>query len=99
ELVAVGSSYKDRFIGAVSTLQSLVETRSAVPIALFTPALVPLLHPTTARLLLFSLTIGMLGVLVAVIGILRRGLDAALITLMLVGIAIALNPPGFWWLR
>jgi hypothetical protein len=76
-------------------------SRSSVPIALLSPGLlaplqaeVPTLYPW-----LLNPALGVMGLLLALVGLLRGRLDAPLVSVLLLGIGMTLAPPGLGWVN
>jgi hypothetical protein len=99
ELVQYGISYKDRLAGALMWRWQLIESRMTLPIALFAPGTLQVLHPQFQTMFGFAPAIGKLALVLAIIGILHRALDLALIAVAILGIGLACAPPGLAWIH
>jgi hypothetical protein len=96
ELTRVATSYKFRDVGPQVHQFALLASRSALPLALFAPNLLAALLPTLARSHLAAAVVGVSTLTLAIAG-LRRGLDAALLAIGLLGLALAVAPAGLGW--
>jgi hypothetical protein len=93
ELVQAGTSYKDRPIGVRMYLMSLGISRRA---ALSAPLASSMLGtaPSTDAAVELTPAMGTVTLFLALTGIVAGGLDLALICVGLLGVALALAPPG-----
>ncbi len=99
EMANVGSSYKNRPVGTMVWHWLLQQSRTTLPIALFAPGTFQALYPSLQTVFGFAPSIGVLGLIVAIAGVCTAGLDAALVTLALLGVGLATMPPGLMWLH
>ena len=88
--LAVGRLYKSTGMYSLQSHWYRAQVRGALPIALFAPATLVSLgfHPSFV-----APAVGLFGLVLAVAGWLRRGLDAPLIAVGLVGVGLTLAPP------
>lgn len=101
ELMSVGRLYKHVVdFGAYKGIWVLF-SRHLLPAALFAPFLVASMRPRLAIALPYALSpvIGLLGLVLALTGLLRRGLGAGLLAVALFGVGMTLAPPGLSWVR
>jgi hypothetical protein len=101
EAWSAGRLYKSTPDFALKAPLALGFSRHAAGIGLFFPGLmVPLQAelPTAFPLALNS-TVGVLGLFLGLVGVLRGGLDVPLAAVALLGISMTLAPPGLGWLR
>jgi hypothetical protein len=79
----------------------LDQSRRTVPLALFAPAPLVLMRENLPIVFPWAIgpTLGVLGLVAAVTGMLCGGLDAALAAVGLLGIGLATMPPGLEWLH
>jgi hypothetical protein len=90
ETTSIGRLYKSGGMYQLQFHWFRAQIRQALPFALFAPAtLVSLNLPHS----LAAPTIGLFGFAVAVAGLLKRGLDAALLAVGVVGVGMTLAPP------
>jgi hypothetical protein len=96
-----GRLYKDTSMYAVSALQFLQQSWHTLPLALFAPATLAAVRDALPSAFPYALApaLGVAGLTLAVIGLLRRGLDAALVAVALLGVGMALAPFGLGWMR
>lgn len=93
----VGRLYKETKIYRTQLGWYRVQIRAALPISLFAPAMLqPLREPLSIAFpyTLFTPAVGLFGLVFALAGILRRGLNLPLVMVLLIGIGLTLNPPG-----
>jgi len=96
ESLDVGRLYKSTGMYALQLQWYRAQTRGALPVALFASATLEGLRTQLSLgfpYVLVSPTLGLLGLVLAVTGLLRRGLDAALLAVGLVGVGLTLAPP------
>lgn len=79
----------------------LDQSRRTVPLALFAPAPLVLMRDKLPIVFPWAIgpTLGVLGLVAAVTGVLCGGLDAALAAVGLLGIGLTTMPPGLTWLH
>jgi hypothetical protein len=96
ESLQVGRLYKITLVFGFDQQRHRAETRAALPVALFAPATLQGLRTKMSVGFPFALVspaLGLLGLVLAVVGLLRRGLDAALLAVGIVGVGLTLAPP------
>jgi len=99
ELAQLGSSYKDRPIGAIVRTMALLRTRNTLPIAMFAPFVLQQIRGPIFSIHAFGPVVGTLGLVLGVTGIVRGALDASLAAVALLGLVLATAPPGLGWLH
>jgi hypothetical protein len=99
ELMALAESYKDNGYGGLAWEQSLQQSRHSILPALFAPHLVQSLRQELWVVHLGSPMIGVVGLALALAGIMGRGIDRALAAVLAASLIIATVPPGFGWIR
>jgi hypothetical protein len=93
EAQAVGRQYKTTSIYERQLVRFLSEARATFPVALLMPFTVDRVRTVLAP------AVGGLGLAFAVAGLLRRGLDPALVAVALFGVGLTLAPPVLGWVR
>ncbi|MEO8605448.1 MAG: hypothetical protein ABI629_22960 [bacterium] len=101
ELSRLSSFYRMTDFGDLIWTLFLDQSRRTLPLALFGPSTLILIQGDLPIIFPWALgpTLGVIGLIAAVTGILCRGLDAALASVGILGIGLALMPPGFGWLH
>jgi hypothetical protein len=98
ELVRLSTSYKVRPIGELAWTFGLALSRHSLPLALFAPGVLAAMRPLMGTNHAAAAALGVSGLTLAAAGLLRRGLDAALVCVAVLGIALATAPPGLAWI-
>lgn len=93
ELAAHGVSYKNA--PQASALLALMagESRATAPLALLAPALLQRMYAGVGPLFEAMATVGVLGLTLAVAGVIGRGLDLPLAAVAALGVLIGVSPP------
>ena len=101
ELARVGTSYKGTFVYEVMWTIAARQYVLPLPLALFAPATLHMMQGELRTVFpyVYGITIGVLGLVLAVAGLFRRGLDLPLLLVALVGMALGTPPPGFGWVH
>jgi hypothetical protein len=99
ELKALSESYKDNHYGGWAWEQSLHQSRQSIAPALFVPHLVQSLRQELWVVHLGSPMLGVVVLVLALAGILGRGIDRALAAILAASLIIVTVPPGFGWVR
>jgi len=99
ELWSVGASYKSAPIAEVLWHNALTLNRATLPLALTAPGLLMQLQPQAPGVFphAFAPTLGVMGGMLAALGLFARALDRTDWLLLLVGVGFALAPPGLGW--
>jgi hypothetical protein len=97
ELSSLGSGYKSRLDGILMRKWKLIEARASLRSAAFASAFSGT-APASAMLSEIGPVMGVVGVSFAIVGLLRGRIEAALLTVATLGVALALVPPGLRWL-
>jgi hypothetical protein len=97
ELVQVGTSYKYSAAGDTVWSLALDNSRRALPFALFAPGILATLQPQYAFIRSAAM-VGVVALVLAIAGMLRGGLDRGLVAVALLGVGLAVAPPGLDWL-
>jgi hypothetical protein len=99
EAWGAGRLYKSGPEFGVFTALALGFSRRTVPVALLLPGLLAPLQAglPTAFPQALNPAVGVVGLLLALVGLLRGGLDAPLVAVLLLGIGKTLAPPGLGW--
>src|SRR5262249_29000230 len=95
----VGRLYKSTWTFGLRTALALDFSRRTVPIALLLPGLLAPLQAEipTAFPPALNPTLGVMGLLLVLVGLLRGGLDLPLVSVLLLGVGLTLAPPGLGW--
>jgi hypothetical protein len=96
EAQRVGRLYKETPMYRIYLRWFRVQTAAALPIAWFAPATLGALRQKLYvgfPYVVLTPVVGVFGLVLAIAGLLRRGLDAALIAVGLVGVGLTLAPP------
>jgi hypothetical protein len=102
ELRSVGRLYKDVLATYESnTATWLTCSRRLLPLAAFAPLVLANVRAALLPTLPYALSpvIGVLGLILALGGLLRRRLSAGLFAVGLLGLAMTVAPPGLGWVR
>jgi hypothetical protein len=101
ELASVGRSYKDTSSGARIWMMDLERFRRTVPLAAFAPHLLRRFVTEMYTLFpyMFAPTLGVVGLSLAVAGVLAGGLGPSLALPLVLGVALGIAPPGFEWVH
>jgi hypothetical protein len=101
EAWGAGRLYKSTsmFEGMVSL--NVLEVRSTLPIALFSPGLLVPVQADLGKIFPWAVApaVGVLGLFLALVGVFAGGLDAPLVAVALLGVGLMFAPPGLGWVR
>jgi hypothetical protein len=86
QLLGVGATYKTTALNASLWQQGISSMRLLLPFGLFVPGIV-------------GSVLGLFGLVAAMAGVVRGGLDAPLIAVGLVGLAVSVSPIGLGWVH
>ena len=98
ELAGQASSYKLTPRGDSAWTIALGQSRGAALPAVVAPHVLSLLRTTAVLTHSLAPTVGVVGLVLALAGIMQRGLDRPLIAVLALGLCVALVPPGTGWL-
>jgi Bacterial membrane protein YfhO len=98
ELAGVGHTYKYEAAGARIRETTLGYVRQSLPIALFAPGRIDVASRVFGALGPFGAAVGLTALTAAVAGVLCGALNPGLTALLVLGVALALSPPGLGWI-
>jgi len=98
ELSVAGSSYKLTPAGDSAWDLALAISRHGLPFALFAPSVLAFASRGLATNHSADGALGICALVLAVGGLLQRGIDAALVAVALLGVVLTTAPPGLYWI-